>query len=101
MIRYDPHLLQRFADRLYARAFWTVVTVTFSGVLTGALTGFGLVARMPESGPLLGACIGGLVGALLGFLAGNERAFSLRLQNELQPARLPSRMVWPWVMGYS
>jgi hypothetical protein len=83
MTRYDPHVLQRFAERLYARAFWTVVTVTLSGVVTGALTGLGLSAQVPEHGPLVGASVGALLGGVLGFLVGNERAFTLRLQAQL------------------
>jgi hypothetical protein len=83
MVKYDPQVLYRFAERLYARAFWTVVAATLSVALTGALTGLGFSARMPETGPLIGAVVGGLVGGVLGFLIGNERAFTLRLQAQL------------------
>lgn len=81
MTTYQPEVIQRFADRLYARSATAIVISTLLGVLVGvAVDPFihqtlpaNLSNHLPEwsSAALLG---------LIGLLQGFERAFLLRLQ---------------------
>ena len=81
MATYQPEVIQRFANRLYARASVTIATSTVLGVLIGmvvtpyllqALPSF-IVLRCPE---WVGSVILGLIGLGQGF----ERAAQLKLQ---------------------
>lgn len=81
MTTYQPEVIQRFADRLYARSATAIVISTLLGVLVGvAVDPFihqtlppNVSNHLPEwsSATLLG---------VIGLLQGFERAFLLRLQ---------------------
>lgn len=87
MTDYDPDIIQSFAERLYSQARWLVVRYSVICSAVGLL--MGLIARSAVSvvaGKRDGfeleamACGLGVLGGFLGWMAGNERAFSLRLQ---------------------
>ena len=83
--KYDPDLLQKYADRLYRRANWIVAWYSLLGLLAGVLLGeiyfylMGVphhVQRLTSSGDV----ISGLIGLLPGFVYGTGKAFQLRLE---------------------
>lgn len=81
MATYDPAFIQRFADRLYARAAITAVTSTVLGLLIGFLLAPMLLQNLPPA--LSTRCPDWLVAVLLGAIGlaqGLERGFVLRLQ---------------------
>lgn len=75
VVEYDPKVIRKFADTLYARA-WTTVIV-FTGL--GALVGFGLTLPQP---PAIQVLVTAIL-ALFGFALGRQAAFSLRLQAQV------------------
>jgi hypothetical protein len=86
---YDPAVIQRFADRLYARARTIVIVYAVIGLIMGGLVGAIAVktvlaqrsarttAEAREGGLTFAFAAGGLIA---GVFLGRERAFSLRLQ---------------------
>lgn len=77
MASYDPQILQRFADRLYARAAALWLLYGAIGAAVGGLLGFGLAKYLEFPMFLVVTAIGGgVVGAIIGY----ERAFTLRLE---------------------
>lgn len=81
MTSYDPAFIQRFADRLYARAVTTAISSTVLGLLIGFLLAPMLLQNLPPA--LSTRCPDWLVAVLLGVIGlmqGLERGFVLRLQ---------------------
>lgn len=86
--KYDPDILQEYADRLYKQARHVVAWDTIIGLVVGFFVGFVLIqitmARMPpgQSSGNPGAIllIALLIGAGLGYAVGSRRAFSFRLE---------------------
>jgi LPXTG-motif cell wall-anchored protein len=92
LAQYDATVLQRYADRLYAKAAWIALRFGFVGTLIGALAG-ALIEMVPgvtvssirtgtadNSGFLL---LGGILGAAIGALIGRRKAFQYRLQAQM------------------
>lgn len=71
--KYEPEVIQEFADRLYAQAKSIIATYTFMGAL---LLGF---AGLAIADPILGL-IGALAGGATGYNLGKEKAFLLKLK---------------------
>ena len=94
MTKYDPNVIQQFADRLYDKAAGIVFICALVGFAIGAYIGFQLVSAYGELTPTKFAVIGaaGLVGAFLGYLLGVERAFWLKLK--AQTALCQLRIEW-------
>lgn len=83
--KYDPEVLQTFADRLYRRTKWIGVWYGFLGFLAGVVLDgpFAvLLARDPHGGGpfAIGLFLLPLVGALVGYECGSSKAFHLRLE---------------------
>ncbi len=72
--RFDPTVIQQFADRLYSQARTLVVLYSVLGVLVGSIGAYAITRS-----ERLAMIAGGLLG-LLGFAIGQARTFSLRLQ---------------------
>ena len=77
MAIYDPAVIQQYADSLYTRAVFVVLSFAAAGGVLGI--GFG-VATAGRGGPGVGTLLLGGVGAALGVAFGSGRAFLLRLQ---------------------
>ena len=83
--KYDPEILQAYADRLYRKARWCSVRYGAGGFLVGwvgsaiLLAAIYSAARSPAS-PMPGAIVVGVIVALLGFAYGHNKAFHLRLE---------------------
>lgn len=86
--KYDPQILQEYADALYRQASWVVV---FSALQYGLVflvfslivLGLGLPAvKLPLAGLHTNTIIGAatVLGAGLGVLAGRRKAFDLKLE---------------------
>lgn len=71
--KYDPSVIQEFADRLYQKANGIIRNYTIAGVI---LLGF---AGLSTSDPIFGA-VGAVVGGVIGCAIGKEKAFSYKLQ---------------------
>jgi len=84
-IQYDPNVLQKHADQLYARARWVVLWLTalgfFVGFAASCILAWALLSRSPGAPPP-GAWILllPLVGLALGLAYGRGKAFQLRLE---------------------
>jgi hypothetical protein len=77
--KYDPSVIQQFADRLYAQAARIVLVYAVFG-FTGGAVGGGILTNAALDSFLIGAVFGGgLLGALFA-VAAQTRAFALRLQ---------------------
>lgn len=85
-IQYDPAIIQRFANRLYARARTIVFLYTFIigifGLFLGGIASEVLKDRDSKTAerPFYPFAIGGFLFGWIGFLIGSERGFVLRLQ---------------------
>ena len=81
MRTYDPEVIQKFADRLYARSAGVVFVSTALGALIGLVGGpFVLQSLPPNLALSLPEWVVPVVLAILGFLQGLERSFLLKLQ---------------------
>jgi hypothetical protein len=80
MVKYDPDVIQKFAERLYKKARSIIASFVLLGVLIGAGGGFALTLALPNSsvGIALAAAGAVLVG-FIGYTIGVERSFHLRL----------------------
>ena len=76
-IRYDPRLIQEFAQCLYRRA----AVIMFVYALLGAGIIYFVFTTYTNDGKY--AVPGAIIGGLVGFLIGSREAFSLRLQAQL------------------
>lgn len=81
MASYDPQIIQKFADRLYARSAGAIVISAFLGVVIGfALNPF-LIGWLPAGlANWLPEWTWAAVFGVLGFLQGMERAALFKLQ---------------------
>lgn len=77
MADYDPQILQKFADRLYARAAGLTLLYAAFGVAIGGVLGFGFAKYIDYPAFFIVAAV---AGALIGALNGYEKAFTLRLE---------------------
>jgi hypothetical protein len=76
MIRYDPSVIQEFAEKLYRKANSIIVVATLLGIFIGAgLGALGIGLRTNSTVNLILVIAGGLIG----FTVGRERAFTLKL----------------------
>ena len=81
MSTYDPEIIQKFADRLYARSVGVIFVSAALGVLIGLVAGpFIQQALPPKLALALPEWATAVVLGVLGFLQGMERAFLLKLQ---------------------
>ncbi|MCC6320487.1 MAG: hypothetical protein IT438_03505 [Phycisphaerales bacterium] len=80
MTRYDPAVLQKFANRLYSRANTIIALCTLVGLALGAVGGFVLESSIKtgSSAGVAGACA--FVTAAVGYLVGAQRAFMLKFR---------------------
>lgn len=67
MAQYDPQVLQKYADKMYASATMIVVLLALIGAGLGGAAGGAL---SPKLGWILGAGLGLVVGVLFGVVAG-------------------------------
>jgi uncharacterized protein YcfJ len=78
--KYDPAIIQKFADKLYVQARSIIVTCTLIGIIAGGVAGYAMADRsMKQIYMIVGAVIVGL----LGFAVGQARAFALKLQAQI------------------
>ncbi|HTI71839.1 MAG TPA: hypothetical protein VMF06_17820 [Candidatus Limnocylindria bacterium] len=78
---YDPEVIQRFADRLYARSAGVILVSTLLGGIIGFVVDPFIQQALPGNLSVnVPQWVSGLVFAVLGFLQGTERAFLLKLQ---------------------
>lgn len=77
--KYDPEIIQTFADELYKKAdsliFWTSAKLALLGLVLGAAA---MVSN--PSNVMIGSIIGGLIGGFIGFQYAQGKAFSLKLE---------------------
>jgi len=92
MVRYDPKILQKYAEILYRDARFVVFVTTVIGTLFGAAAGLvigkGLASSYgaPENQPAITGIITmsiALVGGLIGYLVDQAIAFWYRLRAQL------------------
>lgn len=76
-VRYDPSIITKHAQALYARANGIIFAWGFIGFIVG------LVAAKAAQAQGLYVFVGGLIMALLGVMFGRGRAFSLQLQAQV------------------
>jgi uncharacterized protein (DUF697 family) len=88
VVRYDPAVIQKFADKLYAMANAVVAAWTIVGAIVGAGVGMMAMNAFREFDQRL-CFVGGvaLVG-LIGYIIGQGRSFSLKLQAQLALCQL-------------
>jgi hypothetical protein len=77
--KYDPVVIQSYADRLYLKARVIIFLWTLAGALIGGAAGVS-IGYPDEQKVLSFGLIGAVLIGILGFLAGSERAFGLKLQ---------------------
>jgi len=80
MTEYDPKVIQKFVDRLYAQARSIVLTYTIAGVVVGGAGGYFGSQYLKIGNPIVIAVVGLLLLGAIGFAIGSKRAFVLRLQ---------------------
>lgn len=79
--KYDPTVIQQFADQLYERASRLVLTYAGLGFLLGGLVGAGFGAsQIGGEVPLISGFVGAVLLAALFAVAAQSRAAALRLQ---------------------
>ena len=88
MVKYDPGIIQRFAEILYGRARVIIFIMTLVGFLVGLGVGNALGPQLAESFKnldLIQVSRWGLapVGGLLGYIVGNAIAFWYKLRAQL------------------
>lgn len=80
MAKYDPQIIQQFADGLYAQAASATVGSTAIGCIVAAFLGY--AGASPDMRVAF-AIAGAIIGALLGYLVGAKYAASLRLRAQM------------------
>lgn len=80
-IRYDPKVIQKFADLLYSRADFIVMKYVLIFLLIGAVFGAVALGVAMNSIPfgVAGMILGALLGGAIGYSTGQAKAFVLRL----------------------
>ncbi len=76
-VKYDPYIIQSYANALYSRAARIVFMMGVVGLIAGVAVGHAL-GQMTHSDSFVMS--GGFVGALVGLSLGRGRAFTLKLQ---------------------
>jgi hypothetical protein len=81
--KYDPRLIEEYADQLYWQATLNVIVCRIAGIMIGLGCGLAVSQLLIPAvrGTTLAIGIG--TGVLLGLLEGQRRAFLLRLQAQL------------------
>jgi uncharacterized membrane protein YeaQ/YmgE (transglycosylase-associated protein family) len=86
MVRYDPDVIQEFAEGLYRKARGIILSHTLLGILVGAVAGFAVGAAsshgrngIPNMTMFL-TLVGALLFGAFGYSIGVQRSFYLRLQ---------------------
>jgi hypothetical protein len=80
---YDPSVIQKFADDLYAQAATTMAVYALVGCVAGGAIGYELLAVASAESASTGAIIGLVIGGLLGFATGTRIGFGLKLQAQV------------------
>lgn len=88
MPRYDPSILQKYADRMYSQAAFWVVLITILVAGMGVMLGAGLGHQYQgdikgQNLAFVGAFIGGPLGAILGVFVGLEIGFWIKLRAQI------------------
>jgi hypothetical protein len=86
--KYDPQILQEYADALYRQASWVVVSSALQYgcvflVISLIVLGLGLPAvKLPLAGLHTNSLVvaATILGAGMGYLAGRRKAFDLKLE---------------------
>ncbi len=79
MAKYDPAVIQKFADRLYFQANTIIVVWTILGAIVGAAVGGTTVSGfLRVADPMVCVGITAVVMAIVGCLIGQTRAFHLK-----------------------
>lgn len=79
-IRYDPEVIQSFANALYAQASKIIFTYFLIGFIVGGAIGFFLGAAASPGSEMIVALICGVIVGLLGTSAARTKVFLLKLQ---------------------
>jgi hypothetical protein len=80
MIRYDDQVLQKFAEKLYARANSIIAAWSLVGLIAAGVGGAFIVMALDSSSRLEIIAIAAVLGAIFGFVMGSSKAFLLKLQ---------------------
>jgi F0F1-type ATP synthase assembly protein I len=78
MIKYDPTIIQNFAEKMYKKASSIIAASALVGIIVGA--GLGIFIDESIGAGAIVPIIGAIVGGIIGFAIGQERAFVLKLQ---------------------
>jgi hypothetical protein len=87
--RFDPNIIERYAEQLYRKADSVRVGSAIVGAVLGVIFGaapispLGPYLPIPASFGMATIILGALVGAFLGYAIGEGRAFRIRLQAQL------------------
>lgn len=82
--RYDPAIIQKFADRLYLRANTIIFMCTFLGLIIGAALGYALGNTIGKTDTrMIFTLVGAVVLGLFGLFVGIEWAFLLKLKAQM------------------
>jgi len=75
-MKYDPQIIEKFADKLYSKAKTIIITYTVLGLVIGGIAGTFVL-------PVIGSLIGALLFAVFGFSLGSEKAFHFKLEAQV------------------
>ena len=87
--RFDPNLIERYAEQLYRKADSVRVGSAIAGAVLGVLFGaaplspLGEFLPVPSTFGMATILLGGLVGGFVGYVVGEGRAFRIKLQAQL------------------
>ena len=81
MTQYDPHVIQKLADKLYAQANTIVFLATVAGIVLGGICGYGAGHNQGKSS--VDAVVAGAVLGAIGFAIGRSLSFSLRVKAQM------------------
>lgn len=76
MAKYDPTIIQKFADKLYSQANLIIILYLLIGAGLGAAGGYALRATLPGDPTVIAAVVCGMIGLALGL----QRSFMLKVQ---------------------
>jgi hypothetical protein len=78
---YDPEILQQFADDLYNRAKWIVITTALTYAVVGFIAGAGVSSMLKASDlSLVYTLVATAIAGASGARAGQVKAFTLKLE---------------------
>ena len=80
--KYNPDIIQQFADSLYSQASWIVFVFTILWLFIGCGSGYFVSTRIQNAENDIDKflIIGAFVGGFIGYNIGQSRAFSLRVR---------------------